>query len=244
MKNYPLLALFLITGTVLNSSCQKEDTVVTETINFESLTVPAAGYWNGSDGSGSFSSGKMKFENIYNTSWQTWAGFAYSRLNDTSTRGFGNQFSVFCKTNADNKFALFYPPFEGTVLVSFPEKESHAVKSIDLCNTTYAALSMKNGDTYCKKFGGNMGSDPDWFKVTIDGFDPGGAKTGSVNFYLADFRSADVSGDYILDKWSTVDLSPLGKINHLGFTFSSSDTGVYGINTPTYLCLDNIKYIE
>jgi len=217
---------------------------VSETITFESLSVPATGYWCGSDGSGTFSSGKMTFQNFYNSSWQTWSGFAYSKLNDTATQGFGNQFSVYCKTNADNKFALFYPPFDGNATFSFAENESHPIKSLDLCNTTYAALSMKNGDTYCRKFGGTSGNDPDWFKVTIHGFDQSGAATDSVTCYLADFRSADSSKDYIMDKWLTVDVSAMGKINHLTFEFSSSDAGTYGINTPTYLCLDNIRYLE
>jgi hypothetical protein len=244
MKNYPLLALVLFAVNVLITSCQKEDSTVLETITFDTLPVPSTGYWSGADGSGTFSSGKINFQNFYNSSWQTWSGFAYSRLNDTATQGFANQFSVYNKTNADNKFVLFYPPFDGKAFVSFAENEVHIIHSLDICNTTYAALSMKNGDTYCKKFGGTTGNDPDWFKVTIYGYDQNGTSAGSVTCYLADFRSADSSKDYILDRWFTVDLSSLGKINHLSFEFSSSDTGTYGINTPTYLCLDNIRYEE
>jgi hypothetical protein len=118
------------------------------------------------------------------------------------------------------------------------------VKSVDVCNNTYAALSMKNGDSYCKKFGGTTGSDPDWYSVTLNGYDKNGQKVGSVTCYLADFRFADSSKDFIVNKWTTIDLSSLGKIHQLAFEFGSSDSGAYGINTPTYVCLDNIRYVQ
>ncbi len=244
MKSYRSLALAMFLGVLFFSSCKKEDTTVYQTITFENLAVPSSGFWNGSDTSGSFTSGKLKFANLYNSSWQTWSGFCYSQKNDVTTQGFGNQFSVFDAANGNNKFALFYPPFDGALFASFPGTEVHQMKSIDLCNNTYAALSMKNGDAYTKKFGGATGSDPDWFKVTLNGYDQNGLKIGSVSCYLADFRFTDSSKDFILNKWTTVDLTTLGKINKLTFEFYSSDTGAYGINTPTYVCLDNIKYIE
>ena len=86
------------------------------------------------------------------------------------------------------------------------------------------------------------GTDPDWFKVTINGYNTNGVKMSSMDVYLADFRSNDSSKDYILTKWTTFDLTSLGKVNKLSFVFSSTDNGAYGVNTPTYLCLDNIKY--
>ena len=42
---------------------------------FESLSIPSAGYWNGSDATGSFTSSGMKFDNQYNAAWQSWSGF-------------------------------------------------------------------------------------------------------------------------------------------------------------------------
>lgn len=244
MKNYRLLALAVLFSGVVFTSCKKEDTTVYQTVTFDELTLPAAGYWNGSDASGTFASGRMTFTNQYDKSWQTWSGFCYSQKNDVSTPGYVNQYSVFDAANGTNKFALFYPSFEGSLYAAFPANELHQVKSIDLCNNTYAALSMKNGDSYTKKFGGTTGNDPDWFKVTLNGYDLQGQKTGSVTCYLADFRTAGTAQDFILNKWTTVDLTPLGKINKLTFEFGSSDVGQFGINTPTYVCLDNIRYEE
>lgn len=243
MKKLRSLALFLFAGILLLSSCQKDDEIVAEVVTFESLSVPVSGYWNGSDKSGSFTSGKLTLPNYYNSSWETWSGFSYSQQNNVSTPGFENQYSVFSKTNGKNTFAIYYPSWEGDAFISFPDHEMHGIRSMDICNTTYSALSMKNGDSYCKKFGGTTGNDPDWFKVDVSGYDKDGTKTGTVTVYLSDFRASNAAGDYILDKWTTIDLSALGRIHHIGLEFSSTDAGAYGINTPTYLCLDNVKYI-
>lgn len=245
MRNSLLLISVLILGGCLFSSCQKgDDGSPTQIVDFESLQVPSAGYWNGSDGSGSFMAGTLKFENQYSKSWNTWAGFSYSQKNDVTTAGFANEFSVFDPANLKNKFAVFYPTFDKDVFVSFPAGEEHVVQSMDMCNNTYAGLSMKNGDSYSKKFGGTTGTDQDWFKVSINGYNKSGAQVSSLDVYLADFRFSDSSKDYILNKWTTFDLSSLGKVHQLTFVFSSSDNGIYGVNTPTYVCLDNIKYVD
>ena len=64
--------------------------------------------------------------------------------------------------------------------------------------------------------------------------------TGDVTLYLADFRFGDNSQDYIIDAWTAVNLSSLGQVKTLEFSVSSSDTGDFGINTPTYFAIDNI----
>jgi hypothetical protein len=39
-----------------------------------------------------------------------------------------------------------------------------------------------------------------------------------------------------------VDLSSIGAVRTIEFTLSSSDNGDYGMNTPSYFCLDGFKY--
>ncbi len=237
-----VIVLLLCLGGIF-TSCQKSGyTIPTHVLDFESLTVPQAGYWNGSDASGSFSQDVMKFDNEYTAAWKTWAGFSYSQKNDVTTAGYTNEFSVADPSNKSNKFAVYYPSFGGDIFATFTNGGEFEIPSMDICNSTYAALSMKNGDGYSKKFGGASGTDPDWFKVTVNGYDISGAKVSSVDIYLADFRFTDSSKDYILTKWTTVDLSSLGIVHKISFVFSSSDSGAYGINTPSYLCIDNIKY--
>jgi hypothetical protein len=99
---------------------------------------------------------------------------------------------------------------------------------------------MLNGDQFAKKFGGASGDDPDFFLLTITGLDASNQSVGSVDFYLADYRSSDNSLDYIVDTWESVDLSGLEGATRLSFAVTSSDIGQFGLNTPAYVALDNL----
>jgi len=111
-------------------------------------------------------------------------------------------------------------------------------------NTTYAALSMRDGDGFAKKFGGATGNDADWFKLTIKGIDANAQyTTNSVDFYLADYRFADNAQDYIIDEWTWVSLAMLGPVVGLEFDLSSSDVGQWGMNTPAYFAMDDMNAV-
>ncbi|MEI7829850.1 MAG: DUF4465 domain-containing protein [Prolixibacteraceae bacterium] len=244
MKCHPFQAMLFIAAAYVLASCQKSEEIHYQSITFETLAIPASGVWNGSDGTGSFSVDDFIFANLFDSKYLVWSGFVYTQKNDVKTQGFENQFSVFDQMNGSNKFALYHPFYQGEAFATFPNGAENSILSIDLCNTAFAALTMKYGDAFSKKFGGITGNDPDWFKLTVNGYNRSNVKVGSVDIYLADFRSEDSSKDYILDKWTTFDLTSLGKVNKISFSFTSSDTGTYGINTPDYVCLDNIKYIN
>ena len=64
-----------------------------------------------------------------------------------------------------------------------------------------------------------------------------------VDFYLADYRYADSSQDYIISAWEYIDLSSLGSVDELSFSLSSSDNGSFGMNTPNYFAIDNIGVV-
>jgi hypothetical protein len=95
---------------------------------------------------------------------------------------------------------------------------------------------MKNGDAFAKKFGGTNGNDSDWFKLTINAYQNGNLKTEKVEFYLADFRFADNSKDYMVKDWTFVNLTSLGGLDSLKFTLTSSDTNQFGLKTPAFFC--------
>ncbi len=101
-----------------------------------------------------------------------------------------------------------------------------------LNNTAYAADALKNGNFAATAF-----TESDWFKLTITGLDSLGQETGAVDFLLAD-------GTDIVENWQTVDLTSLGTPTQITFTLGSSDTGAYGINTPTYAAIDNIELTQ
>ncbi|MEI7525595.1 MAG: DUF4465 domain-containing protein [Mariniphaga sp.] len=229
----------------LFASCKKENlnSVETKIVNFENLTLGSSLFWNGSDLTGKFQSSDMAFDNNFNSSYGSWDGFVYSQKNDIIASDYTNQYSVFDGSNGTNKFTLYYPPFGSDEYATFLNDSAYLIKSIKICNSTYTALTIKKGDpSFAKKFGGVSGNDPDWFKMTVIGYNAAGDSVKSLDFYLADFRFTDNTKDYIVNKWTLVNLSSLGKVNKLTFRFSSTDNGDYGMNTPAYVCLDDLEY--
>jgi hypothetical protein len=195
------------------------------------------------DESGGFQSGPVDFENVYLTAWDYWYGFAASTHTDTTTPGFGNQFSAFPGSGADASatYGLFFDDsFEDPRLVL---PESAVLEGFQITNTTYAALSMLSGDAFAKQFGGVTGDDPDWFKLTVNGYDDLGSAVGSLDFYLADYRFADNALDYVIDQWTWVDLAELGEVKELGFVLDSSDASGGFINTPGYFAIDGLRVV-
>ncbi len=216
--------------------------------DFENLSLSPDSWWNGADGSGGFVSGLVFFPNDYNAEYGAWSGWSYSNMANDSTPGFLNQYSAIAASGFDPEasgganYALTYVAWGGTSL-RFTTQSSHEVKGFYVTNSTYAALSMRDGDDYSKKFGGQSGDDPDWFLLQIAGMKDG-AETGTVDFYLADYRFDDPADNYIVTDWRWVELSSLGLVDSLVFILSSSDVGTWGMNTPAYFCIDNLVVVQ
>jgi hypothetical protein len=212
------------------------------TVTFDELPLPAESYWNGSDGSGGFSSGGAHFSNSYNADWSSWDGFSYSNLTDTTMQGIDAQYNVIAGSGQGGSasYAVGYIGFVTPPTITLPEPGF--VQSLYITNVNYTYYSMLNGDDFAKKFGGESGDDPDWYKLTITGKDVDGNSVGTVDFYLADYRFKDNGEDYIVDTWRYVDLTSLGEVMSLEFTLSSSDVGDFGMNTPGYFAIDTITY--
>jgi hypothetical protein len=212
---------------------------------------------------GRFTSRGVSFDNRYDTTFGSWSGFAYSNRTDNTTAGFTNPLSAFTGTGhgpgADNYGVAFGSddllptvfdpePFDPTdasmlqALPSFTLPAGTAVAGMYVTNTTYAALTMLLGDDFSKKFGGPSGHDPDWFKLTAYGTDASGRPLrAAVELYLADFRFDDDASDYVVSDWRYLDLSPLAGAREIHFNLSSSDVGLYGMNTPAFFAVDDIR---
>lgn len=213
-----------------------------QVIDLEDVPLPPSGFLHNT----AFTSHGTAFNNSYYAPFDSWGGFAASNHMDLLTPGYGNQYSAYHfppgGIPVPNQFAVGYlEPFTPTIPRIVLPPGTHPT-SVELTNTTYTALSMRDGDSFAKKFGGPTGNDPDFFYVTITGLAMiGGPVTGSIDFYLADYRFANNSMDYIIKQWTLVDLTSLGNASVLDFTFTSSDVGSIGINTPTYMALDNLQ---
>lgn len=206
---------------------------------FENINMGANGYYNGSDKSGGFISGNFRFLNNYNADWGNWSGFAASEKTDVTTPGYGNQYSAVTGkgVSGTSGYAVGYPSPVSTVAF-----KDTLISGLYVTNSTYAYLSMKNGDAYSKKFGGESGNDEDWLILTIEGFNSENRSTGKVEFFLADFSYSNNTNDYILDTWKWVNLESLGRISKLEFSLRSTDNGNWGMNTPGYFCIDNLNH--
>ncbi|MDE6100420.1 MAG: DUF4465 domain-containing protein [Paramuribaculum sp.] len=116
------------------------------------------------------------------------------------------------------------------------------VVGIDVCNSSYAYGVLMNGNPYGNDPGKNIQEAEGWFKVEFYGFDSEGNPTNGgapVEFYLCDYRPGSATYTETISKWTNCDLSALGKVNAVEVNFKGSDTGLYGLNTPAYVCLDN-----
>lgn len=207
-------------------------------------TGPGGGaYCNGSDASGRFTSGGVQFLNNYYPSYDGWDGWSCSNTTDATTPGYANQFSASTgAAHSGTNYGVYYEPWVRTPTVTADAPSTF--QGMYVTNTTYAVLSMQNSDSVAKKFGGATGNDPDWFLLTITGADANGQATGTLNFYLADFRFENNSQDYILDDWTYVDLTSLGNnVKTLEFHLSSSDNSNGYMNTPAYFAMDSLKVV-
>jgi hypothetical protein len=211
-----------------------------EIANFDDLALEAGKYWNGSDGSGGFASGNAWFSNNYDTTYDSWDGFAYSNISNTSAKGLSSQYNAITGSGQGGSanYAVGYigwitPP---TMVLDAPT----IVSGLYVTNNNYAYYSMLYGDSFAKKFGGSSGNDADWFLLTMTGKDATGAVMGTVDFYLADYRFADNQSDYIVNSWQFVDLASLGVVKNVEFSLDSSDKTGGWLNTPGYFVIDTV----
>lgn len=202
--------------------------------DFENPKMPAQGFLNGKrvTTTGYVVSNGIRFNNAYSGYWSQ--GFAVSNMRNDSTAGYLNQYSaITAKGKASNNYAIG----QNGAKITIPASKN--VLGVYVTNSTYAFLSMKNGDQFAKKFGGATGNDPDSFELIVKGYHNGVLKDTSVNFKLADFTFADNTQDYTVKEWTWLDLKALYDADSLVFGLESSDVGGFGMNTPAYFCIDN-----
>jgi autotransporter-associated beta strand protein len=210
--------------------------------------APGAGY-SAPNSNGYFSSSGVFFNNSY-VDWgggeHSWTGWSYSDVRDSTMAGFFNQYAAYPGTavGSAGTYALAYlatSPGQGaTVIPTITLPNGVEPQSISIANTTYAALSMLDGDSFA---GLPYSKTNGWLSLSIQGYNVNGIATTAqpLTIYLADYRSG--SGT-LLSGWNTVNLSSLGENVHtITFSMNSSDTSPpYGINTPTYFAVGSLSF--
>lgn len=219
------------------------------TIDFESFTLSGSETFdNGIAEFGDWDFDGTTLANVYDTAWGgSWTGFSISNTTDITTAGWGNQYSSYTGAGylSSSQYAVYY--LFGDIKTNDAQVK---IDSFKITNTTYAALSMRDGDFFGKVFGSPNGADgmpdgtngEDFFKVWIFGENFDGTQVDSLEFYLADYRFTDSAEDYILDSWENIDLTGFSfPVARLDFVLESSDaisTGGYW--TPLYFGMDNL----
>ena len=174
------------------------------------------------------------------SSWGFGMGFTYSSLTDKTTPGYTNNSAITgegVNTNAyftvNTGGAMYGLPSD----ITFKDGKTYKAKECYVTNSTYAYLAIKdhndgNGEYAMVK----EWTADDKFTLTITGYN-GDDVTATVTFPLAD-------GFNIVDTWQKIDLTSLGEVTRISFSLSSTDNGQWGMNTPSYFCLDQLTVTE
>ena len=204
-----------------------------------------------------FDVGSVHFPCVYDTVYGgVWSGgFAYSNKKDSVNGSYTNDYAAKPAVgfNGSDKYAVYFEGYSNKKrIILSGDGEPPYVKTFTGfygTNSTYVYSTLRDGNFVSRKFGDTtgtgsglaQGSQPDWFKLTIHGYDNGAVLPDSVEFYLADYRFNDNDSDYIVRDWTWVDLSSLGGvIDSLEFELTSTDNGSFGMNTPAYFCMDDL----
>lgn len=154
----------------------------------------------------------------YGMGWGWKHGIAISNYVDADASSYDKQLSV-PVSNGSKNFAVAW---DNDSSLRFANGKSHVIKSIDVINTSYALanITKNNGAGYN-------------FTVTVTALYADGKDNKSLTFDLAKDGNA-------IDKWTTIDLSSLGEVTLVFFTFDGSDKNDWGLATPKYFALDNV----
>lgn len=204
------------------------------TIDFEDLSLAPDSYFR-TDASTTFSSGGATF--YYDASWGDccWSGFSYSNLGDTTTPGFLNDGSAITGGGLGGAGDIYAVAYADGARLGFASPQG--LVGAWFTNTTYAYLAMRDGnDGNSPAFVKGPFGEGDFFTLSVHGLDADGGQLSSLDVVLA-------NGADILDTWLYVDLSGLGVVSGLGFSFASSDTGQWGVNTPAYFAMDGLTTV-
>ncbi len=120
---------------------------------------------------------------------------------------------------------------------TLPEGTEKTFVDMWVCNTSYAYGTIAVGNAYSTSLKENKG----WFKLVVRGYRAGADEpVAEDEIYLADYRNG---AGFCLDKWTWFGLSNIKQqpVNRIDFHFEGSDTGDSGLNTPAYVCVDDIR---
>jgi hypothetical protein len=201
--------------------------------DFEKLYLPEESFERGENLQlGSFVSGSFKFDNGCMPEWSYFYDFMYANTTSTSfTTYVTDQFNnaVGGGVNGSENYVVAYP--QGGKIYVMNNADGDVIPGMYITNDAWVVDNILNGDGMTD----GVFKQGDWFKLTIT------ADNGnSTEYYLADYRAEQEADRYYLDAWQWIDLSKLGTVKNLSFSFDGSRKNSWGLTTATYFCLDNL----
>lgn len=154
-----------------------------------------------------------------------------NKTTKTANASFDNSYESACGgAKSGSNYVVFNPPYGAETAVTAPV--ARVVSGFYVTNTTYAENSILNGDNYARK----LDQEGDVFTLKITGYKADDTETGTVVYNLAEVKDGKLC--YVKD-WRWVDLTSLGKVKYVKFSFDGSDVGDNGLNTPAYFAMDD-----
>lgn len=222
--------------TVITANAQ------TQVTDFETFTLTANSFYKDTNSVPFQSAGALFRYQWTKGNFPYWSGgLSYTNKTDTTNGDYNNVYNCRAYKGYNNSSKYATGQDRATIVLKAPFDR---VDGFYITNTNYAYKSMKLGDAFAKKFGGTSGNDPDFFKITAKGYFNGTMKPDSAVYFLADYRFANNSLDYIVQSWQWVNTSNLGQVDSIRFFMYSSDVGQFGINTPLFFSMDNLTITD
>lgn len=226
---------------VVTDNAEKGDTATVRAIvtgdlqmaDFENLYLDEESFENGTNLQlESFVSGSFKLDNGAMPEWSYFYDFMYANKTATTFSNYvTDQFNnaVGGGVNGSENYVVAYPQGGGIHVMN--NANGDVIPGMYITNNAWVVDNILNGDGMTD----GAFKKGDWFKLTIT------ADNGnSMEYYLADYRAEQEADRYYLDDWQWIDLSQLGTVKKLSFTFDGTRKNTWGLTTATYFCLDNL----
>ncbi len=251
------LPLILLPLLCVLPSCSDDDdpVVITADMGQTPLQYSADGVWTDVASNNSFALQYLQFNHEgeigpWGLVWRgftpaRWAGLDYSTVTDWLNNSFqvpsrggkagvGTPYIVAFWDTQENEST---PASDRTCRITYAKDATSAPlpfspKNVYVQLTCYAYYTIKDGNAFSRPF-----AEGDWFRLTAHGVHADDTES-TAEIYLADYRGESPE---LLDAWTSMDLSSLGSVKELYFTLDSSDTGQWGMNTPSYFAIDRLS---
>lgn len=183
---------------------------------------------------------QFEFEYFQNTEFGYWGGFAHSVVKDNDAKNglYENQYAVYNEKAATGNGFLVYYYDSYNEPCDIVVKKNFALVSVrlNLSTYTYASITDEDINSFACAF-----ADGDYLKVVFTAM-LGDNEGNKVECYVADFRDGK---SLTATEWNTFDLTALGdNYDSVRVTIETTDTGEWGANTPLYICIDDLSFME